>query len=189
MNEVGFTKDREGIFADASGQRYRTELRYSAGPEWERRTAILSDGYRTAGILADPYPLPAEAGRSREVRAQFPGFASRGGGMSEMNFTGDEVASPSNRWGGSNRSGWSNPEYDRVYQTFATTLNRTERLQHFATMQRLLTEQLPVFTFHFYVEVNAHVAELTGPTDEIPQIGTVSLAPTVHSNIHEWQWR
>lgn len=189
MTEAGFVKDQEGMFADAAGQRFKTELRYSVSPEWERRAAIMQDTFRQSGILADLYPLPSEAGRSRETRATFPALASRGGGVAEQNFTSGEIASPANRWGGRNRSGWSSPEYDRLFEAFTTTLNRAERVQHFAGMQRMLSENLPVYILHFYMRVNAHTTNLVGPEAEVPAIGTITLSAAQHWNLHEWHWR
>lgn len=187
MNEAGFTKDREGIYADASGQRFRTELRYSAGPEWERRVAILSDTFKRAGVLADPFPLPEEAGRDRETRSTFPGLASRGGGITERHYTAREIASPANRWGGNNRTGWSTAEYDRIYEAFVTTLDRGERTRQFVEMQKLLSEHLPMFIFHFSLLPNAHVAELKGPEAGVPAVGNFSPGTTDHWSIHQWQ--
>jgi peptide/nickel transport system substrate-binding protein len=189
MNEAGYAKDQEGIFADASGQRFRTELRYSQSPEWERRAAIMSASLRQAGILADPYPLPVEAGRNRETRATYPALSSRGGGVDEQNFTTDEIAAPSNRWGGRNRAGWSNPEYDQLFAAYTSTLSRPERIQNFAGMQRLLSEHLPVYVLHFYMRVNAHAGDLVGVEAETPAIATMTLQPSQHWNIHEWHWR
>jgi peptide/nickel transport system substrate-binding protein len=189
MHEAGFIKDQEGMFTDASGQRFQVELRYSQSPEWERRAAILSDSFRQAGILGTPYPLPVEAGRSRETRATFPSLASRGGGVEEQNFTSAEIASPANRWGGRNRTGWSSPEYDRLFEAFNTTLNRAERIQHFAGMQRLLSENLPVYMLHFYMRVNGYTAGLVGPEAEVPAIGTLTRQASQNWNLHEWYWR
>jgi peptide/nickel transport system substrate-binding protein len=189
MNEAGLVKDQEGVFADAAGQRFRTELRYSLSPEWERRAAIMSDVFRKSGILADPLSLPVEAGRSRETRATFPALGSRGGGVEEMNYTSEEIAGPANRWGGRNRSGWSSPDYDRSYAAFITSLNRGERIQHFAAMQRMLSENLPLYILHFYMRVNAYVADLVGPEAEVPAIGTMTPQAAQHWNIHEWYWR
>jgi peptide/nickel transport system substrate-binding protein len=189
MNEAGFVKDQDGMFADASGQRFRTELRYSVSPEWERRAAILADSLRQAGLQGEPFALPVEAGRSRETRATFPALASRGGGVEEQNFTTGEIAGPANRWGGRNRSGWSNAEYDRLFEAFNTTLKRDERIQHFAGMQRLLSENLPVYILHFYMRVNAYTADLVGPDAEVPSIGTLTLQGSQHWDLHEWHWR
>jgi peptide/nickel transport system substrate-binding protein len=189
MNEAGFTRDAFGVFADAAGQPFRTELRYSVSPEWERRAAIMSDGFRQAGVLANPFPLPVEAGRDRETRASYPGFSSRGGGIDELNFTTREIAGPVNRWGGENRSGWSNAEYDRLYELFNRSIDRTERIQHFTGMQRLLSEHVPVVVLHFYMRVNAHAADLVGPAAEVQAIGTLTPTAAQTWSLHEWYWR
>jgi peptide/nickel transport system substrate-binding protein len=189
MNEAGLTKNGQGWFADASGRELKLELRYSQSPEWERRTAIMADVFRKSGILADPYPLPVEAGRSRETRGTFPMLASRGGGPQEMNFTTEQIAAPENRWGGRNRSGWSNAEYDALYDAFLSTLNRTERIEHFTSMSRLLSEYIPVYMLHFYMRVNAWDPNLVGPEAQTPPIGSLTRNTPQHWNLQEWYWK
>lgn len=189
MAEVGFTKDSEGIFVDRTGRRFSIELRYSAGAEWERRVAIIADAFRRSGIIGQPFSLPEEAGRDRETRATFPGLASRGGGLNERTMTSTEIASPANRWGGANRTGWGSSDYDSFYQRFETTLDQSQRIQHVVQMLRVLTDELPIYVLHFGLMPNAYAADLQGAERGVPSVGTLSGGTTQHWNIHEWSWK
>ncbi|MPZ13095.1 MAG: hypothetical protein GEU73_01490 [Chloroflexi bacterium] len=88
------------------------------------------------------------------------------------------VAAPENRWTGSNRGGWSDPEYDRLYDAFQTTLERDRRADQIASMMRLMTDQLPVLPVQYGFTVVAHVAGLRGPV-----AGNVA-----NWNAHLWEW-
>ena len=92
------------------------------------------------------------------------------------------LATPENRWSGSNKIGWSNPEYDRLYDAWNTTLDRAERNDRFVQMLKLVSEELPAFPLYFNFEVVAHVASLQGPPLAAPEGAR-------YGNIHEWQWK
>src|SRR5688572_17285488 len=123
MGEAGFTKDREGFFAGGAGGQVRTGVKVTAGPEVERGRADPVDGWRRAGFQVGSAILPAAQARDREARQTFAGMASRGGGLSERSMTSEDIGSPGNRWTGDNRGGWSNPEYDRLYDSFTSSLD------------------------------------------------------------------
>ncbi len=185
MNEAGFTKDSSGAFANAAGERYAPEFWVEQGSQFERELAIITKTWTDAGIPVQPYVLPAVQVRNNQVRATFPAFStpSTGGGERAFRiFTTADIGGPHNLWAGSNRGGWSNPEYDAIYDAFNTTLARPERERQMVEMMRIVSEQLPAFMLYHNVYVIAHRAELTGPARYIPD----SL-PTW--NVHTWELR
>jgi hypothetical protein len=42
---------------------------------------------------------------------------------------GPNIASPANRWSGSNRGGWQHPQFDQLYDQLTTNLDRSVRNQ------------------------------------------------------------
>jgi peptide/nickel transport system substrate-binding protein len=189
MAEAGFTKDRQGLFANAAGVPYRLDFRTFAGPEFERIQAILSDAWRRSGVDVNQDVLPAAQVRDRQTAHTFPGIATRGGGLNEQTWTTAEIGAPENRWAGNNRAGWSNAEYDRLWEAFNTMLDRTERTQQFIQMQRLLAEHLPVFITYFSIQVNTHAAALVGPEAGTGGAGTLTRGTLSNWNVHEWHWQ
>lgn len=189
MAEAGYTKDRDGFFATASGDPFRTDVRVTAGPEFERGQAILVDTWRRAGFQVSSSVLPAAQARDREARQTFPGMASRGGGLSERSMTTDEIGSPANRWTGENRGGWSHAEYDRLYEAFSSTLDRGERVRHVVQMMKLLSEELPLFGMYVSQQVNTWSAALHGPEPGTAGFGTLAEGTLPYWNIHEWELR
>jgi peptide/nickel transport system substrate-binding protein len=186
MTDAGFTKDSAGLYANGLG-RYTLDFVTVAGSEFERTQLILTDAWRRAGIEVHPSVISAALVRDGQHRHTFPGLATKGGYQMERNFTAAEVGSAENRWTGDNRSGWVNPEYDRLYEAFLTTLDRVERTRQFVAMQRIVSEELPAYFTHHAVAVTAYAAALRGPK-ALPQ-GTGTFSKGAYENIHEWSWQ
>jgi peptide/nickel transport system substrate-binding protein len=187
MEEAGFHKGADGFFVsppEFGGEVFRVEAWHSAGAAWERENAILVDNLRRAGIDAVSKVTPAAMIRDAKARATTPGLATAGMGQDRWtNFTSDAIPGPDNRWHGNNRGAWSNPDYDRAYQAFNTSLDRSERIRHIAQMERVLTEQMGAIPYLFTVVVTAHTANLKGPTARrTPDAG---VGPV---RVHTWEW-
>ena len=185
MSQAGFVKDTSGFFAN-SGDRFRIEFRAIAGPEFERGQAILMESWRRAGFDVTGAILPANLVRDRELMHVFPGMATRGGGTLERTFASAEVGTAANRWVGDNRSGWSGPEYDRLYAAFGSTLDSRERTTQAVQMQRILSEQLPHFVLYSGIQVNTRVRSLKGPEAGTPGFGTLTPGTHPYWNVHDW---
>lgn len=189
MAEAGYAKDSDGFYASPTAGRFRSEFRVIAGPEFERAHAIMTDGWRRAGIETPGSVLPANLVRDRELQHQYSGMATRGGGLNERTFTSREIGGPANRWVGENRSGWVNADYDRLYEAFGSTLDVRERTRQVVQMQRLVTEHLPVFILYFAIQVNSRVANLVGPEAGTPGAGTFTPGTVPWWNVHEWYFQ
>jgi peptide/nickel transport system substrate-binding protein len=90
------------------------------------------------------------------------------------------IPSAENRWTGRNFGGWSNPEYDRLHDTFVQTLDRSQRIAQMAQLNRIIGEQLPVIPMYFSVDGVAHVAALRGPQMVAPEAAQTW-------NVHQWE--
>lgn len=75
MAEAGYAKDREGFFANAAGERFKTDLRVGQGTEFERGQAIMVDTWRHAGFQISS-SLAARSPNT-EARHTFPGWEIR----------------------------------------------------------------------------------------------------------------
>src|SRR5206468_6095907 len=107
--------------------------------------SFLAAGWRKAGFDAQESVLPAALGQNPETRATYPGmffFQQNCCESALLGLTSASVGTAENRWTGGNRSGWHDPEYDRLAETFATTLERGERERQLARMVQILTEQV-----------------------------------------------
>ena len=92
-----------------------------------------------------------------------------------------QIGSPTNGWNGGNRGGWSNPEFDRLFDRFNATLDRGERDKLVVDMVKVYSDQLPAYYTYFQVGVLAYLADLRGPA-----AGNVDRL--AYWNVHEWQF-
>lgn len=190
MNEAGYFRDQEGFFMDKAGQGFRPEYTTTAGSEAERTQAIVTAIWRSAGFEVQQSILSVAASRDNELRQTFPGLAYRGGlPAGERSFATMEVGSPANRWTSENRSGWSHPEYDRLWDSVLTSLDRSERIQQVVRMVQLLSEHLPYFMLYFSVQIQSRVRSLQGPEAGISAAGVLVPESLPYWNIHEWELR
>lgn len=51
--------------------------------------------------------------------------------------------------GGNNRTGWSNPEYDRLLREAEATLGKTQRLELYQRAEAILLEEMPIVPIYF----------------------------------------
>jgi peptide/nickel transport system substrate-binding protein len=189
MAEAGFTRDAGGLFADASGRRFRLDVLQSSGTQNERTLAILTDAWRRAGFDAQAAVLSQADQRNLSTRHTFPGLASRGGTPVPPQFIAAEVGSQANRWAGENRGGWSNPGYDRVYAAFTSSLDPNERTRHWVQMMTTVNDQVLAYLLFFNVQTRTWVTGLHGPDIGVQGFGLLATPTTVHWNIHEWEFR
>src|SRR5439155_9854235 len=120
--------------------------------------------------------LPNAQVRDLQTRHSFTGIGWAVGGGEQV-FTSEQIGTPANRWGGSNRGGWSNAEYDRLWEAYNTTLEPSERDRQLVRMAQIVSEELPIFILYFNYGVVAHTPEVSGPKYKTLW------------NVHEWQVR
>ncbi|RXK54378.1 peptide ABC transporter substrate-binding protein [Oleiharenicola lentus] len=51
---------------------------------------------------------------------------------------------------GFNRTGWSDPEYDRLYKQLVHTADRAKRLELMQRMEKILTDAMPILPVYYY---------------------------------------
>jgi peptide/nickel transport system substrate-binding protein len=185
MNEAGWFRGTDGVYAQPTAGRFTLELKVNASIEGGTELSITGDGLRQAGIDAREVAVPRAQQRDGEVRGGFPGLYLAGGGIGEKdtlpNLVSSTIPRPENRWVGNNRSGWSNAEYDRLFEQFTSTLARPERDRLVIQMARIYTEDVGNIALMFYPAVVASTAGLRGPA---MHVGT----NTVVWNVPEWDW-
>ncbi len=158
---VGFTRGADGFYAGSDGAAFAPEFRVLADPSLESENAILVDTFRRAGVAATSFIIPAVQQSDGPIRSLFPSMASSGGSGGETDlrdFISASAATPDNRYAGRNRGAWSNPEYDRLWQSFNTTLDGPERIRQIVELERVLTDQLSIIPHYFTHPALFHAA-------------------------------
>jgi peptide/nickel transport system substrate-binding protein len=188
MGAAGFTKGQDGVYSSPTEGRFAPEVRGLAEGQDAQETVVVADFLHRAGIdVTLNLVSTAIYNQDRDVQiSTFPAirttYATIVGDFAMNKFITSTIATAERNWRGTNRTGWSNAAFDRVYDAYSRALERDERNRHMAEMARLLNDELPVMPMYFNYEVVAHTAALTGPTIAAP-------TSTVHDSIFSWDWR
>ena len=179
MREAGFPRTN-GVYTSGAGERFSMEVWAHSSPQYEKELAILANTWQQAGFEIKPNVLPAAALRDNQLRSSFPALYIASSSRLES-FASASIPSAANRWHGSNRGGWSNAKYDRLWQSFNATLDPDERTQQVVSMLKLLSDEIPAWVLYYNPSVSAHLASLRGPD-------SASLNSDVW-NVYEWEVR
>ncbi len=152
---------------------------------WESEGAIVIEGYRRLGLNTTLRILPSALFGDGQARASFGaiqltgtgGFERAMGGLSSV-----AISRPDNRWQGTNRGGWSNPEYDQLWNVYNTTLDLPAQIDLLAQMERLQTGEVPTIPMYYTPTITPYRTGLVGP-----DLRTGGNSDTL-LKIWEWRW-
>jgi ABC-type transport system substrate-binding protein len=184
LNDVGIQKGSDGQYRTSTGDRFGFESWVLAGSQNEKQGAIMSDNWRRAGFDVKEYVIPVAQSQDGRVRGTFPALSHVATFVGEFNnlvaYVPSQIGTPTNSWRGNNRGGWLNADYERLFDAYNSTLDRSERDRYIVEMMRVATDQLPVlFNFH-NPNVHAYLSSLKGPA-----VGTPDRLNLW--NVHEWE--
>lgn len=185
LEEAGLARGPDGFYTGPGREPFKVDLWTTGGAVFGRENRIFADSLRQAGIDATPQELGPALLADAQFRALIPGLFTGGSGSNRLeDYTIEKIARPENRWQGNNRTGWANPEYDRLFQAYITTLDRSERIQHLTQMERVFNEDMGAIPHYFQVVVTANAGALSGPVARM-----TPDAPVTMYQSHLWEWR
>lgn len=183
LTEAGFRRGSDGVWAGGeSGERMSFQFLSGAGTRNQRERAVISDAWRRMGMEVSESQFPPTGTTDPQIRANAPGvltWGTTGGESSLARYAGSQIGSAANRWRGQNYMAWSSPEFDRLYDVFNSTLDRSERDRQVLQMLRLVSEDLATVVLYHDQSVTAFRAPITGPQVGVPD-------HTLAWNVHEW---
>jgi peptide/nickel transport system substrate-binding protein len=187
MAEAGYARGVDGVWTHPSAGRFAFEQTVLQSPQNENEMHIMASSWREAGFDVAERVWGAAQSSDAQLRATHPSLANTSAGSGTpgeillSEYLSATVPTAQNRWAGSNRGGWVNPEFDRVAERFNATLARGERVPLLAEMARVFSEDVAVISLYFNVTSTAFAATLRGPKVSVPE-GTMAW------DVHEWQW-
>jgi peptide/nickel transport system substrate-binding protein len=170
MAEAGFARGADGFYVSAGEGRHSPELMGVAEGQEAQETTIIADYLKRAGINAQLRLVPqAQLQQSDEMKATYPAWRTNYGlgapkNLSADRLLGSRAATAENRWGGTNKMGWSNADHDRLYDQWTRTLDVGEADRILAQIGKVQMEELPFIPTYFDPTVAGHPAKLSGPS-------------------------
>ncbi len=184
LEEAGLVQGSDGIYRTAAGEPFSVEWSYILQQANQRENEIFTAGLRDVGIQAVSRAFTAVDVRQPDVTKNYSGLSAVGsyGGKLDDYVT-REVPSAENRYNGRNTSGWTTPEYERLVESFLTTLDAPERADRVTAMVRIWSTEVPTFPNYWTPIVNAWSSKLTGVVEKRHLDG-----PPPINSIHLWEW-
>jgi peptide/nickel transport system substrate-binding protein len=155
IDGLGYAKGGDGIYRDASGQRLSLEVRTNSGDDLKDKILFATaDHWQRVGVAAETYIVPRQAASDRELRSTYPGFDLVRQPFEALRLHSSEAPLPTNRWAGSNRGRYMNPELDGLIDRYYQTIPPRERTQVLGQMLHHISEQAVVLGTFYGQEPN-----------------------------------
>jgi len=183
LQEAGMRRGADGMFANPDGRPFRPDFIVRAGTQHERGQAILVDTWRRSGLDVQPSVLP-DVTVPRVERYTWPNLQGQTSDVDEYEqWATSQIGTEANRWTGSNRAGYSNPELDRIYEAFRRTLDRAEAGGLAVQALKFLSDELPGYVVYESPALLAHSSTLHGVEFDFPGPPETTFA----WNLHRWE--
>jgi ABC-type transport system substrate-binding protein len=102
-------------------------------------------------------------------------------------FLTSEIGTAENRWSGTNRTGWSHPEYDRLVAAYRHSIDRREMDRLSIQILKVLSDEVPGLVAYESPSLLAMAASLHGP--EFGGTGTPDRpATTEFWDVEQWEF-
>ena len=187
IEELGYTRGTDGMFRDATGQLLTLDVRTSGGEDTQEAGIFTSSDYfRQAGIAAEPFIIPQAQRNDREYNANFPGvrlWRQNNDILSVDRLHSREATLPQNRFTGSNRSRYMNPEFDAMIDRYMLTISERERVPILQQIVRHITENVTLLDLWY----NAETIMVGNRLQHV--VNKKTSQANQAWNVHEWDLR
>jgi peptide/nickel transport system substrate-binding protein len=158
IQTLGYAKGGDGVFRDAAGDKLSLQVRTTEQNTIQARAIFpLVDYWKRIGIDAESLIVPNQLISDREYRSQFPGFELVSSGQtvkssSIRQFHSTSAPLPTNRFQGSNRARYQNPEFDALIDKYVVTIPTGQRMSILGDIINLQTDLLTTFPLFYQGE-------------------------------------
>ncbi len=183
LEDVGLSRGSDGFYRTAAGDPLSIEYSFILQASNERETSIFVDSLRRVGIDASTRAFTAVQIRDAQLYTSFPGLNLTNAGNAFWHYLRGEIPTAANRYSGKNYTGWENAEFERLYNSFSSTLEPSERERQAVALARIWSEELPTIPHYFTPVVNGWSAQLVGVAPRTRS----TVAPLGH--MERWDWK
>ncbi|HZT07712.1 MAG TPA: ABC transporter substrate-binding protein [Chloroflexota bacterium] len=185
LAEAGYPRSGDTLMTPG-GQPFGLEIWTSQVSDNETEMSLVAADYTALGMQMVQSVIPIARNADREFRAEFPGLNITATSIDIPNalidLTDDRCPRPENRFAGSNRGCWSNPEFETFFRVANTALDDRERDDALVQALRVLTEDVGTIPMSYNMEIIPVRKGLVGPAPRWPQ------QPGNTWNVFEWRW-
>jgi len=179
--DAGFTRGSDRSWNTSRGSPAELPIWYTEGSSlFEHENLILVDQLKRFGFEALSKKFPVAG--SREERAKLPGMIGVGSG-DPADYRSINIPKADNRWSGSNRGAYLNPEMDRLADALDRAIAPKDIVDATAQIEKLVSSELPGIFLYWHSRAWVHDARLKGPTVRAAPGGGHPL-----TRLYKWQW-
>jgi peptide/nickel transport system substrate-binding protein len=154
IQELGFSKDADGVFRGPDGARLSLQIRtHTQNTSHEPGTLSTARYWKTLGVDAQVEILSADFARDLQWRAEYPGFFFITRGLRidrpDQNFTRRSVPTTDNRYAGGNTGRVGSVEMDGFIDRYLGAIPFAERMTALGDMVHQQSEQVQVLPLYF----------------------------------------
>ena len=184
LEGLGLSKGPDGFYRDQQGQPMRFEIRATSGEINPKTMAAAADYMQRVGLAVDQVVIPLQLVDDQEYRSAFPAFIINGGGAEDNleAWHSSQARLPENRYRGSNRSRYMNPELDAAIIRYQTTIPFGPRMEAARDITRHVTDNLPILPLFFDSWPGAASARITN-------VGSAQNGAQRLWNVTQWEIR
>ena len=146
LEEIGYTRGADGLIQDASGQRLEMEVRATASPAIHAKSLHpVVDYWQRIGLTIDTVVIPVQRLTDGEYRTTHPAFEVvryRSGAGRVEQLHGSATPLPQNRFNGTNRPRYMNPEFDAMIDRYLATIPWEPRMEALGQVVHHISDQL-----------------------------------------------
>jgi ABC-type transport system substrate-binding protein len=187
LAESGWMKAPDGSIRNAAGQQLRMDVLVQANTQVNVQYGLATqDNWRRGGLESELAQLTANSANPNEVKARAPGVWLQPedlGPSSLSMFERSRIASSQNGWIGTNLNAYSNPEFERRWGEYTSTLDPNQRQSVYADVVRFMAEDVAFFPLFYTVgsSIIAHRKGVRGPA------GLTTFSRIGTWNAHTWE--
>jgi peptide/nickel transport system substrate-binding protein len=184
LNDAGWFRGADGVY-QSGGEPLAITIGSPARQDInvQEVTAIASE-WKTAGLAATPDAIPYNSVNLNELKTTvhgvFLGSNDLLPGPHFQSFTTAQLSTAANRFAGSNKGGYSNPVYDRLYDDFSTALDPNRRRSAVVELAKMGADEAIWMPFYYGSDIASVRKGVRG-------VGTVPAVQGATTwNIHLW---
>ncbi|MEA2641605.1 MAG: peptide/nickel transport system substrate-binding protein, partial [Chloroflexota bacterium] len=186
LNDAGWRRGTDGVYQNAAGTPFSIVAASPARTNINvQETTTIANQWSQAGLAATPDNLPYNAANLNELKGTVKGVFFGNNNIIPTSYYGSfvtsQISSEANRWAASNKGGYSNPAYDRLFEQYASALEPAKRAQAVADMAKMGADEAVWIPLYYDFDVAAFRQGVRG-------IGQVPPEQVANSwNIHTWE--